>query len=277
VPVEKRQDRPEPLSEAFDRLYGVPLDQFIALRHELSRALRASGELAASRQVAALAKPTRTVWGLNQVARRQPELLRDLFEARERAASAQLGSDAGQVRAALREYRDRVSEVVRAVRGVLADVGIELGTAQSRRIGETLQAASAGDSETRARLVAGRLDRDINSEDAVFGLEGDAPIPTGPRTERTDHVAVQRREAAARAAREQAFERERVEREQAIVKARQHVALLEKQAVEAHALAVALEASAKRAESAASHARRTAEQADQLLENARSEMHARIK
>ena len=48
---------------------------------ELVAALRARGEAAAAQAVAAAAKPTRTAWALNQVARARPELVEALLQA----------------------------------------------------------------------------------------------------------------------------------------------------------------------------------------------------
>ncbi len=277
MPDRRRKEDASALAAAVDRLYGAPLDQFVALRRELSSALRAAGETSAAREVSGATKPTRTAWALNQVARQKPDLLRVLFETRDRAASAQRGSDAETVRTAVRDYRDQVTEVVRAAREALAAVGIDLGAAQSRRIGETLQAAAAAENEVRQTLLAGRLADDIDDGDALAGLEAGAATSTPLGDERGEgRRAAQRREASERLARQEAAERERRQRERAIEQARHRVASLETQAAEAIALATAAEASARRAAADAAQARRAADQAENLLEQARAEMRTLI-
>jgi hypothetical protein len=256
VPTKKQASQPEPLADALDRLYGAPLEQFVALRRELGAALRVAGELPASRLVATATKPTRTAWALNQVARRQPELLHALFDARDAAAAAQKQGDAEQVRTTVREYRTRLAGAVRAARDVLGEVGVEANAGQSRRIGESLQAASAGGVDARSKLLAGRLAQDVDVEDPFGGLEvGATTARRSPEPHRPDDSASRKREAAAQDARERALQRERAERERAIKEGRLHVMSLEEKARDARALAREAEVAAGRAQSAAEKAR----------------------
>jgi hypothetical protein len=278
VPTKKQASGPEPLSGALDRLFGVPLEQFVALRRELGTALRAAGELAASRVVATAPKPSRTAWALNQVARRRPELLQAFFEARDRAADAQKQGDAEQVRTTVREYRARLADAVRAGGEVLAEVGVDIRSGQSRRIGESLQAASAGGDEVRAKLIAGRLTQDVDIEDPFGGLELDAARASRDRAHpRKDDSASQKREDAVRAARERAIQRERAEHERAMEEGRRRVAVLEQKAQEARALARDAEVAAVRAQSAAEKARRAAGEAEEQLTQARAALRASTK
>jgi hypothetical protein len=265
----------DPLSGALDRLYGAPLAQFVALRRELSNALRAAGELPASRLVATAGKPTRTSWALNQVARRHPELLHALFEARDAAAPAQTQGDADQVRAAARGYRERVVSVVQAARDALREVGVGMNAAQSRRVGESLQAAAAGGDDARARLLAGRLAQDVDVEDPFAGLEFDAGRVGPPRApQRADQDGSRAREAREQAARERKIEEERAQQRQAIESARQRVAALEEKAREARGLARDAEVAARRAQSSADRARQAAVEAESRLERARADLQA---
>jgi hypothetical protein len=278
APTKRQASEPDPLSSAIDRLYEAPLEQFVALRRELGAALRAAGEVEASRLVATAAKPTRTAWALNQVARRQPELLQALFDARDGAAVAQKRGDAEQVRSTVREFRTRLADAVRAARDVLAGVGVEMNAGQSRRTAESLQAASAGGAEARTQLLAGRLARDVDVEDPFGGLEVDetrAQRRSEPRP--PEDGASRKRDAAARDARERSIQRERAERERAIEERRLRVASLEEKAREAHASAREAEVAAGRAQSAAEKARRAAVEADARLGQARAELRALTK
>jgi hypothetical protein len=275
VPAEKQTGGAEPFAAALDRLYAAPLEQFVALRRELVASLRASGDPPAARLLAAAIKPTRTAWALNRVARSHPELLRGFFDARDRAAAAQVQGNAEQARTAVREYRERMAEVGRAAREALGEAGVAINAAQVRRIGESLQASSTGDADARATLLAGRLARDEDVQDPFAGLEvgGARPRP-GPDPQPSDGV-VGKREAAARAAHERAMQRERARRERALEEARQRVASLEHEAREARAVAMRAEAATRRAQSAEKLAMGAAEQAEERLERARADLRAK--
>ena len=146
-----------------DHLYAVPLEEFLALRKQLAGDLRASGDVAAARAIAAAPKPTRTAWALNQVSRRQPELPRALLLARELAFAPARGNAEG-VRQASRDYRERLNDIVRAARQVMAEGGMELNASQARRMIETLQAACADGGKARAQWLGGTLARDLEAD-----------------------------------------------------------------------------------------------------------------
>ena len=57
------------LQAAIDRLYGVPLEDFVPERTRAAKELRASGEKDAAKRLAKLPKPTAASWALNHVAR----------------------------------------------------------------------------------------------------------------------------------------------------------------------------------------------------------------
>jgi hypothetical protein len=275
---------PDALSDALDQLYGAPLSQFVSLRRELSSALRGRGELPASRLVATATKPTRTAWALNQVARRRPELLHALFEARDAAATAQKQGNADQVRSATRAYRERVVSVVHAGRDALREVGAEMNAVQSRRVGESLQSAAAGGEDARARLLAGRLTQDMDVEDPFAGLEVDigrvgrrdtpqrpAEVVASPRR-RMDDERSPAREALAEPTRQRKIEEERPQQQQWIEVGRQRVAALEAKVREARAVARDAERAARRAQSAADQAQQAVSEAEKRLERARAEL-----
>ena len=70
-------------------LYGVPRDRFVAERNALARALRADGHRDDAQRVGKLGKPTVAVWTVNQLARREPDAIDELFTAGEQLADAQ--------------------------------------------------------------------------------------------------------------------------------------------------------------------------------------------
>ena len=207
------------LSLALDRLYGAPLEDFLTLRKQLVGELRAAGEGAASKVVATAPKPTRTAWALNQVSRRQPELLEALLRARDPAFAPAAGDAAG-LRRTMRDYRERLSDVVRAARDQLAESGVELSAIQSRRLTETLHAACAEEGGTRSQLLRGTLARDAEADDplALLAAGGTGPSPRAPDPSVERQRSQERREreqhaAATAAARIRVTELESVARE----------------------------------------------------------------
>jgi hypothetical protein len=60
------------LEDAAEQLYGLPPEQFIAVRDALARHVRTEGEPELARRVRSLRKPTRGSWLINLLAREQP-------------------------------------------------------------------------------------------------------------------------------------------------------------------------------------------------------------
>jgi hypothetical protein len=172
--------RAHALSEALGRLHAAPFESFLPLRRELAASLRAAGDAGAARTVAAAPKPTRTAWALNQVAHHRPELVKAMLGARDTAVSVQKKGEATAIREAIRESRARTTEVLHAARDVLVAAGFAVPVAQTRRMGETLAAASLEGSEARRLFAEGRLTRDLGQEDPFAGLEAG---PVRPRRE----------------------------------------------------------------------------------------------
>ncbi len=243
---------PDPLAPSLERLYAVPLEEFLALRKQLAAELRASGDVAASKAIAAAPKPTRTAWALNQVSRRQPELPRALLRARD-LAFAPASGEADGVRQASRDYRERLGDIVRAARQLLSEGGTELNANQARRMTETLQAACSEEGEARTQLLGGTLARDLEADDPLAML---AASGAGP-TRRGRDPAVARRQEEERQQREH--------RTQAVAAARAKVAELEGLAREALARL-------RTAQTEAERARRATDEADARLAEAREKL-----
>ncbi len=269
---------------ALDRLHASPLDAFVNLRRELALELRKGGDAAASRLVATAPKPSRTAWALNQVARRRPEVLTAVIEARAVAVAAQKARDPSLVRVTARAYRERVAAAVQAASEILGETGSQLTATQGRRIGATLQAlAGAEDAHERARLLGGRLVADVDVDDPFAGLEV-GPMREGPAAETPprpegppkDDLAPRRaaRAAAEAAARERIVQREREKKAQELERARERVRSLEQEVSEARASARDAEVAATRAHAEAERARRTADAVERRLDEARRAVRA---
>ncbi len=72
---------PVDLEDELDRLYGVPLAEFVGERTRLATALRKEGRRAEAEQVKELRKPSVSVWTVNQLARRHRKDLDLLLDA----------------------------------------------------------------------------------------------------------------------------------------------------------------------------------------------------
>jgi hypothetical protein len=160
-----------------DRLYGLPLDEFINERDELARSLRRAGRRAEADAVKGLRKPTVGAWALNQAVRTRREDLRELLEAGDELRSAQERLLAGGDRADLRGATEREREVVSRLAAAAAVIGGEAGRsgALEPRLQATLHAAAL-DEAVREELAAGRLIREREPV-ALGSLAVGAPEP----------------------------------------------------------------------------------------------------
>src|SRR5205085_6874781 len=107
-------------------LYGLPLEEFTAARNALAKDLAKAGDKAMAAEVKRLAKPSKTAWALNQLARRQAEDVERLLEAGERLRAAQqraLAGDASHLRGATRTGQEQVDRLLAAAVAPAAEAG----------------------------------------------------------------------------------------------------------------------------------------------------------
>lgn len=99
--------------DGVDELFGVPLEEFIAARDALVKALKADKRKEDAATVKALRKPSAAAYAINQVARSSSDDVDALLAAgaavREAQAKAMQGRDDGALRTTTREWRDRVN------------------------------------------------------------------------------------------------------------------------------------------------------------------------
>jgi hypothetical protein len=154
---------PEPgdLEDEIDRLYGLPLDDFVKARDELARSLRGADRRPDAAAVKSLRKPTVGAWTLNQAVRARPDDLRELLEAGEALRGAQerllAGGDRAELRDATERERELVARLTEAAVAIAGEAGH--GGALEPRLQATLRAAAL-DESARAELAAGRLVRE---------------------------------------------------------------------------------------------------------------------
>ena len=133
-----------------DRLYGLPLERFVAERDALAKQLRSDGRRAEADEVKALRKPPAVVWAVNQLMRTQHKPARALVAAADRAAGNPGDRDA------LRAHHEALEELTTAGAGLLSDKGRGLSDDALLRVRSALHAASL-DRDRREDFVAGRL------------------------------------------------------------------------------------------------------------------------
>jgi hypothetical protein len=271
------------LDAALAALYQLPLDQFVATRDQLARRLRAAGDRATARQVAALRRPPVSAWAANQLASAAPHAVAELLEAGAALRQAQRDALAGQpgaarqLRTATAHLRAAITRLSARAETLLVRSGHAASDATLTRLAATLQAAATSDEATRAALAEGRLPGDLDP--ACFGLdlmpapaEPAAPaevVPAAPVAP-VDQAAARRERARAAARRVLEQTREAAEQAQAVLEQTQELAASRQQvahqaqqrAEQLTAVAQDLAEQAAAAATAAETARQTAEGTD---------------
>jgi hypothetical protein len=170
------------VAEELDRLYGLPLEEFTAVRDDLSKRVRAAGLRDQADEIKALRKPPVSAWAVNQLARKSPDDVAALARAGEQLGKAQAEalSSGGRERfaAARDEHAAALTKIGRRIAPLLQEAGRPASQATTERALRTLRAASLDD-ETRPELLAGRLQDDV--EPAGFSLLAGLELPARPR------------------------------------------------------------------------------------------------
>jgi hypothetical protein len=159
-----------------DALYGLPLEQFVAERGALAKALRAEGDRAGADEVRRLPKPTIAAWAVNVTVRGHPDAARALAEAARLLSDVQQELLAGGRASAFREASDRARSAVEA----LVAVAPASGAATVDKVRATLQAATV-DPDVLAEVTSGRVVRErVASGFGGLAAAGAGKAP-GPR------------------------------------------------------------------------------------------------
>jgi hypothetical protein len=142
---------PDDLDAAIAALYGGPLDEFVAGRDALARALRSAGRADEAATVRKLAKPKRLAWALDAavVADRRP--FEEVDAAAESLAGARSGADVREATNALRTAARSLADVASGRAAAAGGAALD----QSELVPAVL--AVAADPEALATLRAGRL------------------------------------------------------------------------------------------------------------------------
>ena len=161
----------DPVDEAAELLYGLPLDEFTTARNAAAKELRDRGLRDEADTVKAFAKPSAAAWAVNQLTRRRHADLDEFLDAAVAAREAQLGGKP-DAREAFKRQRDALEDLVRAAR---EELGGKASEAMTGKIRQTLEAAAVDD-RAAEDVRKGRLAKEL--EAAGFGtLAAHAPPP----------------------------------------------------------------------------------------------------
>jgi hypothetical protein len=141
------------LSEAIDELYSADPDEFTARRKDLATQARAAGDKAAAKEIAALAKPTRSAWLVNRLVRTDPSVPGRLAKIGDQLRAGEATLDGPAIR--------KLSVARRALVDALVRQAVAESNASAtlrEEVTETLNAALA-DPEVATQVAAGTLVR----------------------------------------------------------------------------------------------------------------------
>lgn len=188
------------LDQETDRLYGLPLAEFIGARNELAKELRAAGDRQAADEIKALAKPSMTAWAVNVLFQQERQLFDELLAAAAAVRAALAGK--GDRKKADVGRRTALQALLARAAKILGKAGHAATPANRQRISHSLETLAARDpAEDGPR--PGRLTRDLEPQgfDVLAGFAASlaAASPaispsTGAATtsERNDRIAAAR-------------------------------------------------------------------------------------
>jgi hypothetical protein len=162
------------LEDELDRLYGVAFDQFVSARTGLVRALRKERRRAEAATVEDLKKPSRVVWTVNQLVRRNRKDIELLLDVGHRLLAGQKAVLGGAGPASFDEARTDERAILKRLRAEATTIlGDHASSSTLDHVIATL-AAAAIDADARSDVARGRLREEVAP--AGFGaIVGIAP------------------------------------------------------------------------------------------------------
>ena len=219
-------------------LYATPPPEFVAARNELVKVLRRDKRRDDASALAALRRPGWDDWALNTVAGRDAASIAGFASAaadvREAQSAAIEGRDGPDVRAALKELRERSAELVGRAEAALAEVG---RPASAGEITARLSQVATNDVAVAQLLVGILGSGDTAPKDLFGGLEPAARPATRSKAAPAKRAAVAR-------ARDATGGNDRAERADRLVREQRRAALADASRVQRAAVATRRRAAA---------------------------------
>ena len=207
---------------AADQLYAADPAGFTDRRSDLAAQARAAGDKAGARAIAALRRPTRAAWVVNQLARADPGAVDRLSQLGDELRAAETALDGGRLRELSQARRELLEQLTRQA---LDGAGVtDPPDALQQEVTGTLGAAVA-DPQVAAEVAAGHLAKAAQPTGFGFGQlgsdgdgDGDGAAPPEPSLSPEPSAPPRRvsgkKPERARANRQRA-DRERADRERA--------------------------------------------------------------
>jgi hypothetical protein len=185
------------LEPELDKLFAAPLGEFVAVRDDLAKRLRANGDADAADRVKELRKPSLAVWAVNQLSRAEAKGLGALLKAGADLRKAQeevlAGESPSRLQPAVAAERDEVERLTAKARGLLEEAGHPVTDTTLKRVGATLHAVA-----TKPELgeLAERGPLEHEEETTGFGFESLGALRARPRAAASGRKDRARKESA---------------------------------------------------------------------------------
>jgi hypothetical protein len=140
------------VESAIQELYGAAREEFIALRKEFARAAREAGNAGAAAEIDKLAKPTTAAWIANQLARTDPDEVRELADLGDALRRAHDELNGAEIKSLSQRRTELIGELVRQAE----DRNEALSESVIREL-EAIFTRAVVDADAGAAFVSGRL------------------------------------------------------------------------------------------------------------------------
>ena len=150
----------DPLLEAADELYAVPLDRFTPERDARAKAAKGDKQLVAA--LKSLRKPSLAAWVVNLLVRRESGQVEQVLAVGAALREAQEGMDGAELRALTKQRRQLTSAVTAQARALAADEGVRVTQSVSDEVEATLTAGLV-DQEAARAVRSGLLVRSLRT------------------------------------------------------------------------------------------------------------------
>lgn len=263
-----QRKRVDALEADLDALFRLPLTEFTGARNTLAAQLKKNGRGDEAAHVKSLAKPSISAWTVNQLYWEHREEFDQLIALGERFRKAQKSGKVAEMRTALDERRETLTDLSELATSLLRDGGHNPAPDTIHRITTTLQGLSAYASRSDGP-PAGRLTSDVDPPGfesmGSFVPTARKHPPATPTSRRTDVTPMTTR----RKKNESDDVRQKEEARQAkIAAARVSLQAAKRSLTEARAKALRLEAAKKKADAEAKKTEKTRRDVEASLEKA---------
>jgi hypothetical protein len=181
------------VDERTARLYSTPPEDFVKIRSEGTRELKAAGQQDAAADFAKLAKPSVSAWAVNLLATQRSDVIDDIVGRGEELRDAHTGGGgAKQIRAA---HQARQDAIRRATDVAVELTGRQVSESHRGEIAATLEAASS-DAAVASEVRRAQLARPLEAPTGFGTLDRLTVIPGGKSGRRGGSAARPRKDAA---------------------------------------------------------------------------------